>query len=68
MGQKVNPVGLRLGSETIDIPAGEREHVIADRYVLLEELGASGNKVKVPVGRRIESSGIDGFHAHAFAP
>ena len=28
------PVGLRLGSETIDIPAGEREHVITDRYVL----------------------------------
>lgn len=28
------PVGLRLGSQTIDIPAGEREHVIADSYVL----------------------------------
>src|SRR5262249_55543931 len=28
------PVGLRLGSETIDIPAGAREHVIADRYVV----------------------------------
>ena len=28
------PVGLRLGSETIDIPAGEREYVVADRYVL----------------------------------
>ena len=28
------PLGLRLGSETIDIPAGAAEHVIADRYVL----------------------------------
>ena len=28
------PVGLRLGSETIDIPAGEREYVVADRYRL----------------------------------
>ena len=29
-----SPVGLRLGSETIDIPAGDRAHVITDRYVL----------------------------------
>jgi tetratricopeptide (TPR) repeat protein len=28
------PVGLRLGSETIDIPAGAPEYVIADRYEL----------------------------------
>jgi tetratricopeptide (TPR) repeat protein len=28
------PVGLRLGSETIDIPAGDRAHVITDRYEL----------------------------------
>src|SRR5262249_19011760 len=28
------PLGLRLGSETIDIPAGEREYVVQDRYVL----------------------------------
>jgi tetratricopeptide (TPR) repeat protein len=28
------PIGLRLGSETIDIPAGASEHVIADRYEL----------------------------------
>src|SRR6516225_5167730 len=28
------PVGLRLGSETIDIPAGEREYVVADQYRL----------------------------------
>lgn len=28
------PVGLRLGSETIDIPAGEAAYQIADRYVL----------------------------------
>jgi tetratricopeptide (TPR) repeat protein len=28
------PVGLRLGSETIDIPAGEQRYTIADRYVL----------------------------------
>jgi tetratricopeptide (TPR) repeat protein len=28
------PLGLRLGSETIDIPAGEREYTVADRYVL----------------------------------
>ena len=28
------PVGLRLGSETIDIPAGDREHIIIDRYAL----------------------------------
>src|SRR5262249_30244439 len=28
------PIGLRLGSETIDIPAGDRAHVITDRYVL----------------------------------
>ena len=28
------PVGLRLGSETIDILPGERDHVIEDRYVL----------------------------------
>jgi tetratricopeptide (TPR) repeat protein len=28
------PIGLRLGSETIDIPAGAAAHVIADRYVL----------------------------------
>ena len=28
-----SPVGLRLGSETIDIPAGERQYSIADRYV-----------------------------------
>ena len=28
------PVGLRLGSETIDIPAGQRDYTIADTYVL----------------------------------
>ena len=28
------PVGLRLGSETIDIPPGAREHVISDSYRL----------------------------------
>ena len=28
------PVGLRLGSETIDIPAGDREYVVADQYRL----------------------------------
>jgi len=28
------PLGLRLGSETIDIAAGDREYTIADRYVL----------------------------------
>jgi tetratricopeptide (TPR) repeat protein len=28
------PIGLRLGSETIDIPPGAPEHVIADRYML----------------------------------
>ena len=28
------PVGLRLGSETIDIPPGAREHVVSDSYVL----------------------------------
>jgi tetratricopeptide (TPR) repeat protein len=28
------PIGLRLGSETIDIPAGDPAHVVVDRYVL----------------------------------
>jgi tetratricopeptide (TPR) repeat protein len=28
------PVGLRLGSETIDIAAGDRQYVVADSYVL----------------------------------
>jgi tetratricopeptide (TPR) repeat protein len=28
------PLGLRLGSETIDIPAGVREYVVEDAYVL----------------------------------
>ena len=28
------PLGLRLGSETIDIAAGDRQYTIADRYVL----------------------------------
>jgi tetratricopeptide (TPR) repeat protein len=28
------PLGLRLGSETIDIPAGTRDYVVADEYVL----------------------------------
>lgn len=28
------PLGLRLGSETIDIPPGVRDFVVADRYVL----------------------------------
>ena len=28
------PTGLRLGSETIDIPAGARDYVVADRYRL----------------------------------
>ena len=28
------PVGLRLGSETIDIPSGARDYVVADRYQL----------------------------------
>jgi tetratricopeptide (TPR) repeat protein len=28
------PLGLRLGSETIDIAAGEREYTVADQYVL----------------------------------
>jgi tetratricopeptide (TPR) repeat protein/mono/diheme cytochrome c family protein len=28
------PVGLRLGSETIDIPPGDADYVISDRYVL----------------------------------
>ena len=26
------PVGLRLGSETIDIPAGESQYIVSDRY------------------------------------
>ena len=29
-----SPIGLRLGSETIEIPAGERNYAIADSYVL----------------------------------
>jgi tetratricopeptide (TPR) repeat protein len=28
------PVALRLGSQTIDIPAGARQHVVTDAYVL----------------------------------
>ena len=28
------PVGLRLGSETIDIPAGAQDYIVADRYQL----------------------------------
>src|SRR5205085_9596597 len=28
------PIGLRIGSETIDTPAGAREYVIEDRYRL----------------------------------
>jgi tetratricopeptide (TPR) repeat protein len=28
------PIGLRLGSQTIEIPAGEREYAVADRYEL----------------------------------
>jgi tetratricopeptide (TPR) repeat protein len=28
------PVGLRLGSETIDIPPGAREYIVSDEYVL----------------------------------
>ena len=32
--RRARPLGLRLGSETIDIPAGDRDYVIADRYVL----------------------------------
>jgi len=28
------PVGLRMGSETIEIPAGERDHMVVDRYVV----------------------------------
>jgi tetratricopeptide (TPR) repeat protein len=28
------PVGLRLGSETIDIPAGEPQYAVTDRYVV----------------------------------
>jgi hypothetical protein len=28
------PLGLRLGSETIDIPAGDPQYVVADRYTL----------------------------------
>jgi len=28
------PVGLRLGSETIDIPAGDTQYTITDRYVV----------------------------------
>jgi tetratricopeptide (TPR) repeat protein len=28
------PIGLRLGSETIDIPPGATEHVVSDRYQL----------------------------------
>jgi tetratricopeptide (TPR) repeat protein len=28
------PVGLRLGSETIDIPAGQRDYTITDSYVI----------------------------------
>lgn len=28
------PIGLRLGSETIDIPPGAAAHVISDRYIL----------------------------------
>ena len=28
------PVGLRLGSETIDIPPGDREYTITDRYIV----------------------------------
>ena len=29
-----SPIGLRLGSETIDIPAGLRDYVVSDSYVL----------------------------------
>lgn len=28
------PIGLRLGSETIDIPAGEANYIVEDRYVI----------------------------------
>jgi len=28
------PLGLRLGSETIDIAAGDRDYIVSDRYVL----------------------------------
>ena len=28
------PLGLRLGSETIDIPPGDRDYIVQDRYVL----------------------------------
>jgi tetratricopeptide (TPR) repeat protein len=28
------PLGLRLGSETIDIPAGDHEYIVRDEYVL----------------------------------
>jgi tetratricopeptide (TPR) repeat protein len=29
-----SPLGLRLGSETIDIPAGQRDYIVSDSYVL----------------------------------
>jgi tetratricopeptide (TPR) repeat protein len=32
------PIGLRLGSETIDIPPGERAYAIADRYTVPVDL------------------------------
>jgi tetratricopeptide (TPR) repeat protein len=29
-----SPLGLRLGSETIDIPAGQRDYIVSDSYVV----------------------------------
>jgi Flp pilus assembly protein TadD len=51
------PVGLRLGSETIDIPAGDPDHVITDDYVVpvdVEVLAIQPHAHNL--GRRMEAS------------
>ena len=51
------PVGLRMGSETIDIPAGERAYVINDRYTLPVDADLLAIQPHAhDLGRRMEAS------------
>jgi len=51
------PVGLRLGSETIDIPAGERTYGISDQYTLPVDVDLLAIQPHAhDLGRRMEAS------------
>ena len=55
------PVMLRLGSKTIDIPAGEARHLVTDSYTMPVDADAR----RIYPARALPGAGDDGARAHA---